>query len=206
MTTSKNNTTVYFHTGRGGHFHNAGHVSFCGDKNILDVIQMNDSGKRHSFLSKENESEIYSLLKKRDLENLLELFETSRDSNDFSRFEKLTGLELGEDVYTDCNGNQIITVAEVETGVGTLDWDGEYDTDTCMLLSDCGEGELRLIANSNEWNKESLIQEYFAGISDVVIDWNRVDEDKYSDLIEGYFSDFSFDAEEYYTEEIKDAD
>lgn len=206
MTTSKNNTIVFFHTGRGGHFHNAGHVSFCGTKNISEVLSLNDSGNRNSFLNKENESEIYRLLKKRDLENLLELFETSRDNNDFSRFEKLTGLSLGEDVYTDCNGNQIITVAEVETGVGTLEWDGEYDTDTCMLLSDCGESELKLIADSNEWNKESLIQEFFSEIEGVVIDWKRVDEDRYTDLIEGYFSGFSFDAEEYYTEEIQDAD
>lgn len=199
MTTSKNNTIVYFHTGRGGHFHNAGHRSFNGEKNIEQVLQMNDNGNRNSFLNKENESEIYRMLKKRGLENLIELFEKSRDNNDFSRFGKLTGLDLGEDVYTDSNGNEIITVEQLESGVGTLDWDGEYDTDTCMLLSDCDESELILIANSNEWNKESLLQEFFDNNTDLVIDWSKFNG-RYADLIDEYFN-ATVDVEEYYEED-----
>lgn len=199
MTTS--NTIVYFHTGRGGSFNNAGHTTYCGQKNIEQVLQMNDSGKRNSFLSKENEHEIYQLLKKRDLENLIELFEKSRDNDDFSRFEKLTGLDLGEDVYTDCNGSTMITVAEVETGVGTLDWDGEYDRDNCILLSDCGEGELQTIISSREYDKEDTVQEYFDTQTDLNVDWKKFDG-RYSELIEDYFNFPTTNIEDYY--EVED--
>lgn len=198
MSTS-NKTIVYFHTGRGGRFHNSGHTSFCGTKTISEVLSMNDSGKHNSFLNKENQVEIYNLLKKRNLENLLELFEKCSDNSDFSRFEKLTGLELGEDVYTDCNGTQIITVAEVETGVGILDWDGDYDTDTCMLLSDCQQGDLELILESNEYNNKSLIQEYFDNNADLIVDWKKFDG-RYTELIDSYFNDISFDVNEFYEE------
>ena len=196
MTNTKN-TIVYFHTGRGGRFHNAGHTTFCGDKNILQVIQMNDSGKRHSFLNKENQVEIYNLLKERDLENLLELFEKCSDNNDFSMFTKRTGLDLGEEVYTDCNGNQIITVTEVESGVGTLNWDYEYDTDKCIFLSDCDEEDLKLIATSDEWNKESLIEEFFNDFTDLKIDWARFNGE-YATLIDDYFNFPEVNIEDYY--------
>ena len=198
--TTTNKTIVFFHTGRGGSFHNSGHVSFCGTKTIGEVLSINDSGKNNSFLNKKNQVKIYNLLKKRNLENLMELFEKCSDRSDFSRFEKITGLELGEDVYTDCNGTQIITVAEVETGVGTLNWDYDYDTDTCMLLSDCSQGDLELILESKEYNNESLIQEYFDNNTDLKVDWKKFNGE-YGNLIEGYFNDISFDINEFYEEE-----
>lgn len=40
-TTSK--IIVAFHIGRGGRFHNAGHVTFIGEKNFQDLIQMNSN-------------------------------------------------------------------------------------------------------------------------------------------------------------------
>ena len=125
MTTIKN-TIVYFHIGRGGRYHNSGHVTFYGQKNIKEVLRMLDSGKHWNFIAKENESKIYRMLKKRGLKNLLALFEKCRDNDDFEIFEKKTGLKLGEDIYTDGNGDELITVAQVETGCGTLDWDGDY--------------------------------------------------------------------------------
>jgi hypothetical protein len=197
MTNSKK-TIVYFHTGRGGRFYNAGCRSFGGSKDIGEVLAMNDNRKNHSFLDKENFHEIYEKVEK--LENLRKLLEDCRDNDDYTVFEKKTGLELGEDVYTDCNGNQIITVAEVELGVGTLNWDGYYDTDTCMLLSDCSEGDLKLIAESNEYDKDFLMTEYFDNNTDLAIDWKRF-SGNYIDLIDGYFNDNSFDINEFYEEE-----
>jgi len=50
METKKNETIVYFHTGRGGSFNNGGHRTFQGTKNIGEVLSMCDSGNRWSFL------------------------------------------------------------------------------------------------------------------------------------------------------------
>lgn len=196
MTTNK--TIVFFHTGRGGRYYNGGHTTFCGTKNIGEVLSMNDSGKRHSFLNKENYFEVYK--KVENLDNLKKLLEDCTDKGDYSEFENKTGLDLGEDIYTDCNGVQIITAAEVEAGTGTLNWDNEYDTDTCIYLSDCGKDELQMIADSGEWNKESLLQEYFDSETDLKIDWEKFNGD-YTNLIDGYFDDTSFDITDFYEEE-----
>ena len=42
MTTS-NKIIVAFHIGRGGRFNNSGHVSFLGEKNFQELIQMNSN-------------------------------------------------------------------------------------------------------------------------------------------------------------------
>lgn len=191
------NTIVYFHTGRGGHFHNAGHVSFCGNKTILEVLQL--KGDKHpTFLNKENQVEIYGMLKGRG--NLIELFEQCADKGDFTAFENKTGLKLGEDVYTDSNGSQMITVAEAESGVGGLNWDEGYDTDVCMLLSECSDNELKIIANSDEWNKEGLLQEFFNDNTDLKIDWAKFDG-RYSDLIDDYYNFPNVEVTDYYEAE-----
>ena len=197
MTHTTKKTIVYFHTGRGGHFHNSGHRTFNGTYNIGEVLSMNDNGKRNSFLNKENESEIYRLLKKRDLDNLLELFEKCSDNSDFAAFEKKTGLKLGQNIYADCNGNEIISEKEVESGIGLLNWDYEYDTDECIFLSDCDESDLHLIIESNEWNNEYLIQEYFNESTDLEIDWDKFNGN-YSTLIDEYFNFPNIDITEFY--------
>ena len=185
--TNSNNTIVYFHTGRGGRFYSAGHVTFNGTKTISEVLLMNDSSKNHTFLNKENYLEIYKMLEKRNLDNLLELLESNP-----SRFVKLTGLKLGEDIYTDSNGNEVITAAQLNTGVGTLDWDGGYDTDTCKLLSDCSESELKLIAAESEL----LVQEYFDN-TDLKVDWKKFNG-MYANLIDVHFNDIPVDISEFY--------
>ena len=76
------NTIVYFHTGRGGRFYNGGHTTFCGCKNIYEVLQMNDSGKNTSFLIYENEYEIRRKIKEK--ENLFDLFDRCKDKGDFT--------------------------------------------------------------------------------------------------------------------------
>jgi hypothetical protein len=195
-------TIVFFHIGRGGRFNNAGYKDFCGAKNITEVLQLNDSGKNWNFISRENESQIYEELDKRGLTNLMQLFEKCRDNDDFSEFEKRTGLQLGEQYHTNQNGGLLISVAEAETGVGRLEWDGSYDTDICQYLHDCDQDELLLIANSNEWNKENLLQEFFNNHTDLEIDWSKFNDD-YVGLIEEYFGMLSVCIEEYYNEEVE---
>ncbi len=199
MTNSKK--ILHFHTGRGGRFYNGGHTTFCGEKNIIQVLQMADESGKWNFINRENEIEIFKMLEKRGLENLVALFEKCRDNDDFSIFERKTGLELGEKVYQDSNGNTIISVEKAETGVGVLNFDNEYDSDECMLLQDCSEAELAMIADSSEWNKESLLQEYFDNNRDLKIEWKKFDSDRYDDLIADYFNLSSVVVDEFYSEQ-----
>ena len=200
--TTETKTIVYFHTGIGGRFNNSGYKSFRGKKNIIDVLQMNDSNKNWNFISKENEHAIFKILSDRNLNNLIELFKKNRDANDFSDFEKKTGLILGEDVYSDGNGDQLITVAKAETGVGSIEWDGDYNTDTCVYLEDCSEYELNLIEKSDEYDRIDCLQEYFDKNTDLEIDWSKFNED-YKGLIYDYFNS-NVEIEEFYEVEIED--
>lgn len=193
---TENSTIVYFHTGRGGRFKNSGFKTFQGTKNIIEVLQMADSSGQWNFINFENAGKIRKDLASRNLTNLLELFDKCNDAEDFSEFEAKTGLNLGEKYYTDGNGSLLISVAEAETGIGRIDWDGDYNRDVCQYLSDCDESELLLIANSNEWNKESLLQEYFDTETDLKIDWSKFNGD-YDSLIQFYYCS-NFDIEEYY--------
>lgn len=131
-------TIVAFHTGRGGRFYNAGHVSFIGERRI-------DEFTNDLFLNFENEAEILNTIG--DRTNLLKKFEECRDKEDFSFFKKL-GLDAGEQIYTDCNGNSVgLTLAEAKTGVGCINIDDEYNTTCAMYLEDCSENELQLIVD-----------------------------------------------------------
>lgn len=201
----ENSTIVYFHTGRGGRFNNSGFKSFRGTKDIIEVLQMADSSGQWNFINFENATDIRKKLEKRGLTNLLGLFEKCQDADDFTEFTAKTKLDLGEEYYTDCNGGLLITVAEAETGIGRIDWDSDYDRDVCKHLSDCDESELLLITNSDEWNKESLLQEYFDNETDLKIDWNKFNGD-YTGLINFYYCS-NFDIEEFYeVEEIYEND
>jgi hypothetical protein len=113
-------TIVAFHTGRGGRFNNAGHVTFIGEKNFQDLIQMNDD---HLFLQ-------------------------DRKNGKFCKKH-----------YTDLNGTVIVDAEDFNSLVGTLNFDNDYDTDSACYLDECSEEELRIIANSDYWNKEALLEE-----------------------------------------------
>jgi hypothetical protein len=144
MTTSNNSfadtTIVAFHIGRGGRFYNSGHVSFLGQEKIGRYVH-------DLFAGFENEGDI--LRKIGDRDNLRRLFDeaTSDNATAKAEFERRTGLDFGEETYRDNNGNNLITVAQVETGIGRIEEDGDYDTTYCKYLSDCTEGELELIVN-----------------------------------------------------------
>ena len=132
-------TIVGFHTGRGGRFYNAGHVSFIGECKISDFT--NDL-----FLLYENQLDIYNAIKGR--ENLEEKYYECDENNDFSFFEKL-GFKVGEKQYFR-NGEYPVglTEAESDSGIGVIDIDGEYDTTVCLMLEDCSDEELQLIVDS----------------------------------------------------------
>jgi hypothetical protein len=53
--------------------------------------------------------------------------------------------ELGDACWNDSNGSFIITDADMQSGIGTSDIDGEYDTTYTKYLEDCDLQELELI-------------------------------------------------------------
>ena len=132
-------TIVGFHTGRGGRFYNAGHVSFIGECKISDFTD-------NLFLRYENQLDIYNAIKGR--ENLEEKYYECDENNDFSFFEKL-GFKVGEKQYFKNSEHPVgLTEAESDSGIGVIDIDGEYDTTVCLTLEDCSDEELQLIVDS----------------------------------------------------------
>ena len=99
--------------------------------------------------------------------------------------------------YADCNGGFLISVKDANTGVGSLDWDGDYDSDYCQYLSECNENELNLILESNEWNAIRLVEEFFNECTDLNVDWKRF-QGNYDDLITVYFNFSAVDLDEFY--------
>lgn len=118
MTNNTNRIIVAFHIGRGGRYHNAGHCTFIGEKNLQDLITMNDAN----------------------------LFLRVRDEN--GRFCKA--------YITDSDGNTILSAEDSLKETGTLNFDNQYDTDTCCFLDECSEEELLLIKESTDWKSSRL--------------------------------------------------
>lgn len=102
--------------------------------------------------------------------------------------------------YVDQNGNFLIDVKDVESGVGKLDWDTIYDTDICFKISQCDQNDLKIILNSNEWDKEEVIKEYFDNYTDLEMVWGKFNGD-FEDLIENYFTYSNIDVTDYYNVE-----
>ena len=171
-------TIVAFHTGRGGRFYNAGHVTFLGEKKISDFTY-------DLFVRFENESEI--LEKIGDRPNLIEKFEECRDNEDFSFFKKL-GFDAGEMVYTDGNGYQVgLTVEEADSGVGSINIDNEYNTTTCVFVKDLSDDDINIIIKSDVFDREYVLNEYakYCGFEDYEIELMQYFDDYNSALING---------------------
>jgi hypothetical protein len=148
-----NKTLVSFHIGRGGKYYNGGHLSFIGFKSIREIIMYEDS---NLFISYENYYEISKLVENKP--NLRELLEKCYDLDNFEEFERRTKLKVGQPIYADCNGNELIKFSEVETGCGRLNFDNEYNTDYVKHLEDCDEHECELILADYFTSNE--VQEY----------------------------------------------
>lgn len=151
-------TIVAFHIGRGGRFHNAGHLSYIGQKKIGEFTE-------NLFLSFEN---AWSVGKKiGDRENLRKKLEDALDAqscdSDAYLFLSDIGLDLGELVWTDGGGNFVgLTLEEEESGVGCINIDNDYDKTYCCYLCDCSEQELQLIydAISDSYYPDYSLLEY----------------------------------------------
>lgn len=179
LTTAAENAIVAFHIGRGGHFNNPGHVAYLGQHGIGhytdDLFCDYDLSEVVSRLEKQHEDwdtedtsyDDKIIMTKKDV------FHSLVNDENFDELEKRFNVkeeELGEKYYSDGAGNNTgLTEKECETGIGRINEDGHYDTTYAQKLSDCSEGELRLIYNSNEFGYMSAL------LTDYII-WMLADE------------------------------
>lgn len=82
-----------------------------------------------------------------DIQQLLTLCDNSRNHTFY--YDRDKAGRFIPPAYFDSNGNKIITMKQVETGVGYLEWDTTYNTDYAIRLEDCDEKELQAILDYN---------------------------------------------------------
>lgn len=157
---TKTSTVVCFHIGRGGRFNNAGHKTYIGRYNIDQTVSR-IGDKQWTFWNYENEQEVLNKLlndERCDLSesDILDLF-TNRDIETLSKYG-IDESDLGKYYLCDHNQKPLISEDEYNTGVGVLDFDGEYDTIICKHIEDCSVSDLQLIYNEGE---SDLIDEAF---------------------------------------------
>lgn len=138
-----NKTIVAFHIGRGGRFHNQGHLSFIGENKIGDFVH-------DLFLNFENEKDFsnrfgFDSTGGEDQKSILDLI-TDRDFDQLKEKFGITELMLGLEQYYDGGGNPVgLTVMEEESGIGTINIDNDYDTTYTIYLEDASENEIEAI-------------------------------------------------------------
>lgn len=102
--------------------------------------------------------------------------------------------------WTDGSGNSVeLTNEMVKTGVGYLDYDGDYDTYYSMYLDECDEQHLAMILDAG---RDDLVKEYIEDYTDLKVEWDRLYSYKWRDLIElAFINGAEIDEEEFYEEE-----
>jgi hypothetical protein len=153
---------VAFHIGRGGRFNNQGNRTFIGEYEINDSRFINDL-----FTRVENIEEILKKVEELELEQ--DYIKSLIEEEKYDEVEKLTGIKVGELIYITDTGNPVgLTVMEAETGIGKINIDHDYDTTYTKYLDEIDENELSCIKNTNEWNKDTLIEESPFNLSCIV--------------------------------------
>lgn len=116
------NIYVHIHVGWNGGTNNPGFRTFCGERNLQDLISMRcESGY---------------------------LFEQDRDEK--GRFSKR--------YYTGCNGNVLVDCVEATQHTGSIDFDGDYDSDYVYNIEDLDYGDTFRVIASSEYKSYELNQ------------------------------------------------
>jgi len=148
---------VAFHIGRGGRFNNAGFLRFIGEKKIGDFTDdlYPDYENRGDFKDRLGWDKSFY-----DIPCILDCM-TDRDLETLEKFYGITEEQLGEYGYFKASGNHSgLYEKQVESGIGTINIDYDYDTTYTTYLDECSERELIAIIESDVWNKEDLLDEY----------------------------------------------
>jgi len=167
---------VTFHIGRGGRFNNQGHKSFDG---ISDEQGLNNYLRNGSYFlnySTEKREEAIEWVKEEiekkynallilcdDFEKQLRL---AIDEDGYNNIINSIGLDeedfqkqLGNKVWCDGNGTEIISEEEADNGIGEIDNDGDYDTHIWKEIQDCDECEINIIMSATGWEADEAQQE-----------------------------------------------
>ena len=150
-----NQTIVAFHIGRGGRFHNSGHLTYLDEKPIshytddlfLNYENEKDFKTRYGFDSTgdKNQRCILDLINDEDFDELEEKFGITQE-------------QLGERQYFDGGGNMVgLTESESESGIGKINIDYDYDTTYTRYLSDCDEKEFQAILDYTGYVDSEII-------------------------------------------------
>lgn len=192
--TEAENTIVAFHIGRGGHFWNPGHRTYCGEHKIGEYTEnlfLNYDLDQAYRLAENNITDAGGDWDTEDTEYHEKIFMTNKqvfeelvNDEDFEEIEKRFGVseeEFGEQRYCDGSGNEVgLTYSEEESGIGCINIDHDYDTTYTCKLSDCSEEELRCILRSERefsWLSESN-QSYVRYILDEEIEEEEIEEEE----------------------------
>ena len=154
---------VAFHIGRGGRFNNAGFLRFLGEKRIGDFTE-------DLYPGYENERDFKDRLgwdqSFDGIPCILDCF-TNRDLETLEKSYGITEEQLGEYGYWKGNGNHSgLYEKQVESGIGTINIDNDYDTTYTTYLEECSDRELEAIIYSDVWafiehdSNENLNEDY----------------------------------------------
>lgn len=64
--------------------------------------------------------------------------------------------------YADASGNVMVEPREMNSEVGSIDWDGVYNTDVACYLDECDDDEIRIIARDDSFVSHEVF-EYVTG-------------------------------------------
>lgn len=149
----KNQKTILaFHIGRGGRYHNSGFLSFIGKKNIGEFTS-------DLFAGYENQGEFsarYGWDSCDDGDCILDCL----SNRDLDRLEKAFGITekmLGEYGYSDNNGNFIISQTDVDSLIGRINLDNEYDTTYTKDIEDLTGEEIYAIEQSGDFDRDEIL-------------------------------------------------
>ena len=148
-------TIVAFHVGRGGHFYNSSNLSFCGEYNIGHFTDDLMPGY-------EKEYEIAKQIGNRP--NLRQLFDAACNEESEQAIKRLSrlGLHLGDEIYRTSTGHPVeLTRKDVETGIGRIDIDGDYNTTYTTYLENCSKKELLAMIEKRSYEGELYAQKFF---------------------------------------------
>lgn len=161
----KKATTVRFHVGRGGHYHNSGHMSYEGECTAEELINLCSNDL---FYNPTNHYEVMQQIAGRS--NIEKLYYACYNAQKFENFTMKTGIEVSEEWgYFDLNGRLLATDTEVDSGEICLEWDYDYDTDIICAVNDLSDESMQLIIDRGDSEILKEIAEH-KGFSEIAIE------------------------------------
>lgn len=187
-------TTLHFHIGRGGRFHNPGHRTFAGTTPFHQLLEDKSDLLFPSF---ENEPEALEAIEgSEELENLLS---EARSKGDGSEFEAKTGIKLGAPVVRDGAGNILLTAEEARKETGRIEWDSDFDTDEVIYLHEASAADMQIVRKNGDYMANELVRLWIEiQLQDEPIEWSRILTANYGGIIEDIENFARFDITEYY--------